>query len=58
MMRRNFLSGKFASKGDFWLEAFDGSKYSEELHFDDEERFMETLIKFIEDPKYNKYRTG
>jgi len=55
--KQNF-SGKYASKGDFWLEAFDASNHSEKLHFDGQEEFTNALVAFLQDPQFAKYQTG
>lgn len=57
-MWKSPFSGPLASKGDFWLSAFDSSPFSAALHWDDYKQFLLALVRFLQDPQFYKYRNG
>uniref|UniRef100_A0A1I7RZJ0 SSD domain-containing protein n=3 Tax=Bursaphelenchus xylophilus TaxID=6326 RepID=A0A1I7RZJ0_BURXY len=47
--------GGLVSPGEFWLEQF--ANFTENGDFHTEKLFMKTVIKFLEDERYSKYRS-
>lgn len=51
------FSGRYVSKGEFWIESFEAAQNDSQRPMVSERQFMSALVKFLETEQYSKYRS-